>query len=233
MMPGQYYVRMISDPGAPEYGPYSLKSAKDFARIGSKFGGPRAVTFGPKGRMVRLYERGYRRWPRGAEIAVAGLKDSELPRVPTPKVPVLLQKVWGEPEVYQAGMVQNPAWSSKDTARLVRLMGLHIWYMAVADAARTIAGPDEAGLVDEAVSPVPQYAETDARRFLWVLKHKVFGKRDWWVVANASGVDDLEEFAGQLVDVVRINDYETPVESMSGAMGRVDRVARRAMRAEV
>lgn len=85
-----YYVHMIDDDPVLVYGPYALKSAKDFARIGSqpgKTGGGRRAVFagaGPSSRLIRVYEEGERVWPR----TVAGLKSlepSEVPRVLAPK----------------------------------------------------------------------------------------------------------------------------------------------------
>jgi hypothetical protein len=57
---GDYYVRFIDETPQIVYGPYSLSSAKSFARIGSSFGGRREVTHGENGPIIRVYERGYR-----------------------------------------------------------------------------------------------------------------------------------------------------------------------------
>jgi len=85
-----YYVHFIDDDPVIVYGPYSLGSAKDFARIGSipgkSGGGRRAVFTGPDAdsRLVRVYEEGERVWPRSV-AALAGLEDHEIPRVLAPK----------------------------------------------------------------------------------------------------------------------------------------------------
>jgi hypothetical protein len=61
----KYYVVMVEDDPQLVYGPYSLKSAKDFARIGSQRGGAREVVRGiSKPVKVRRYEGGKRVWPK-------------------------------------------------------------------------------------------------------------------------------------------------------------------------
>ena len=76
-MAGKYYVHM---PRAWEvYGPYALKKAKDFARIGSQFGDERVVTRGREGPVVRAYVDGKRAWPV-TERQLRGLTRGELPR---------------------------------------------------------------------------------------------------------------------------------------------------------
>jgi hypothetical protein len=76
-MAGKYFVHIEKDGTA--YGPYSLKSAKDFARIGSQHGSARAVTRGLEGPRVRLYAEGVRRWPTTARQC-RGLTVGEQPR---------------------------------------------------------------------------------------------------------------------------------------------------------
>jgi hypothetical protein len=91
-----YYVMFIDDRPISVYGPYTLKIAKDFARIGSQYGtSRRLVTRGLNGDPVRLYQKGYRRWPRGGvEIEGAGLTPGELPNDQKPYLPENLEKVW-------------------------------------------------------------------------------------------------------------------------------------------
>jgi hypothetical protein len=63
---GQYYVktRGVRERGrwikGWTRGPYTLSSAKDYARIGSQFGRTRTVHFGKSGPMVRRYSGGKR-----------------------------------------------------------------------------------------------------------------------------------------------------------------------------
>lgn len=88
-MAGKYYVMFVDDTPIPVYGPYSFKSAKDFARIGSQGKSRRVVTYGRKvgARVVRVYWKTYRLWPVGQEeIGIAGLRGSEWPRDPVPYV---------------------------------------------------------------------------------------------------------------------------------------------------
>jgi len=86
----EYYVHFVDDDPVLVYGPYSLKSAKDFARIGSQpgksGGGRRAVFTGqkPGSRLVRVYEEGERVWPRTVG-ALSALSQAEVPRVLAPK----------------------------------------------------------------------------------------------------------------------------------------------------
>lgn len=73
-----YYVRIKGE--RVTYGPYTLKSAKDFARIGSQFGSTRYVRRGTgTGPRVRTYTSGERRWPV-RESQLGGLLPSERPR---------------------------------------------------------------------------------------------------------------------------------------------------------
>jgi hypothetical protein len=73
-----YYVRIKGERAV--YGPYTLKSAKDFARIGSQFGKTRYVRRGSgTGPRVRTYTDGERRWPV-RESHLGGLLSSERPR---------------------------------------------------------------------------------------------------------------------------------------------------------
>lgn len=78
-MAGRYYVHI---PRAWEvYGPYALKRAKDFARIGSQFGDERVVTRGLDGVVVRVYEDGERVWPvTERQLVDQGLTRGELPK---------------------------------------------------------------------------------------------------------------------------------------------------------
>jgi hypothetical protein len=73
-----YYVK-IKGVGAT-YGPYTLKSAKSFARIGSQTGNDRYVLRGgPSGSKVRQYSGGERVWPI-YESQLRGLLSSEHPK---------------------------------------------------------------------------------------------------------------------------------------------------------
>jgi hypothetical protein len=73
-----YYVRIKGERAV--YGPYTLKSAKDFARIGSQFGKTRYVKRGSgSGQRVRTYSDGERTWPV-RESQLGGLLSSERPR---------------------------------------------------------------------------------------------------------------------------------------------------------
>jgi hypothetical protein len=73
-----YYVRIKGE--RVVYGPYTLKSAKDFARIGSQTGSPRYVKRGSgTGPRVRTYSGGRRVWPK-TESQLGGLLPSERPR---------------------------------------------------------------------------------------------------------------------------------------------------------
>jgi len=84
----KYFVAMIDDDPVPVYGPYAIKSAKDFARIGSKYGGRRMVFCGDDGSIKRVYAKGYRMWPWGTnEIEEAGLSAAETPKVAMPYLP--------------------------------------------------------------------------------------------------------------------------------------------------
>lgn len=55
-----YHVWASTAAGLEGWGPYTLASAKAFARIGSAHGGPRVVTRGQDGPVVRAYMRGER-----------------------------------------------------------------------------------------------------------------------------------------------------------------------------
>ncbi len=84
----KYYVAMVDDDPVPIYGPYGLKSAKDFARIGSQYGGRRLVFDGTDGSPKRLYAKGFRVWPWGEEeIEGAGLSKAETPKQAAPYLP--------------------------------------------------------------------------------------------------------------------------------------------------
>lgn len=76
-MASKYFVHIEKDGTA--YGPYALKAAKDFARIGSQHGSARAVTRGLDGPRVRLYAKGKRAWPTAAR-QLRGLTAGERPR---------------------------------------------------------------------------------------------------------------------------------------------------------
>ena len=76
-MASKYYVYIPTDWAV--YGPYALKRAKDFARIGSQFGDERVVTRGLEGPKVRVYVDGERAWPV-TEGQLRGLTRGELPR---------------------------------------------------------------------------------------------------------------------------------------------------------
>jgi hypothetical protein len=96
-MAKKYYVHFIDDDPVVTHGPYSIKGAKDFARIGSQYGGRRAVTRGVRGPIIRVYERGHRRWPRGKdEIKRAGLTRGETPKTASPRAPKLLERAWAD-----------------------------------------------------------------------------------------------------------------------------------------
>lgn len=73
-----YYVKIKGE--GITYGPYSLRSAKDFARIGSQTGNDRYVLRGgPSGSKVRQYSGGERVWPV-YEAQLRGLLSSEHPK---------------------------------------------------------------------------------------------------------------------------------------------------------
>lgn len=73
-----YYVKIKGE--GVTYGPYSLKSAKDFARIGSQTGKDRYVLRGsPSGSKIRNYSGGQRVWPIH-ESQLRGLLSSERPK---------------------------------------------------------------------------------------------------------------------------------------------------------
>lgn len=86
----KYFVHFVDDDPVLVYGPYGLKQAKDFARIGSipgKSGGGRRAVFSgptPSSRLVRVYEEGERVWPRTL-AGVQSLEKAEVPRVLAPK----------------------------------------------------------------------------------------------------------------------------------------------------
>lgn len=121
-MPGSYFVHMVDDDPVLVYGPYTLKSAKDFARIGSQpgksGGGRRAVLDGPSpgSRMIRVYEEGDRVWPRTLE-QLENLAASERPRVLAPKIrkPHTSVAIAANPK----GCVPNPA-VLDDIAKAIR-----------------------------------------------------------------------------------------------------------------
>lgn len=74
----RYYVKIKGE--RVTYGPYTLKSAKSFARIGSQYGKDRYVRRDrPGGPRVRHYSGGERVWPvRRSQLR--GLLSSEQPR---------------------------------------------------------------------------------------------------------------------------------------------------------
>ena len=77
---GRYYVHIPL--GDVTYGPYALKSAKDFARIGSQHGSPRLVlraVGGARPELIRIYEAGVRTFP-GTERQLKNLTRGEIPR---------------------------------------------------------------------------------------------------------------------------------------------------------
>lgn len=74
----RYYVKIEGE--RVTYGPYALKSAKSFARIGSQHGKDRYVRRDrPGGPRVRHYSDGKRVWPV-RESQLRGLLSSEQPR---------------------------------------------------------------------------------------------------------------------------------------------------------
>jgi len=79
-MAKRYYVHFPEDE-PPIYEPKakSLKSAKDYARIGSQYGGKRIVTRGIHGKMIRVYVKGERVWPV-TRRQLQGFLESEVPR---------------------------------------------------------------------------------------------------------------------------------------------------------
>jgi len=64
--PSDYYVKTSRVKGLSGWvrGPYTLKSAQDYARIGSQFGRDRSVLRGKGGPVVRKYSGGKRAWPK-------------------------------------------------------------------------------------------------------------------------------------------------------------------------
>lgn len=60
-------------------GPYTLSSAKDYARIGSQFGRPRTVHRGRGGPRIRRYSGGKRAWPV-MQTQLRSLRPAEKPR---------------------------------------------------------------------------------------------------------------------------------------------------------
>jgi len=60
-------------------GPYSLSSAKSYARIGSQTGRDRRVLRGKGGPVIRLYSGGKRKWPV-RESQLERLLPTEIPR---------------------------------------------------------------------------------------------------------------------------------------------------------
>lgn len=80
-MSSTYYV-LVDGAQGETFGPYALRSAQDFARIGSQFGADRhVVKKGSSGRWqrVRVYHEGRRVWPTTREQA-RRLRGSEVPR---------------------------------------------------------------------------------------------------------------------------------------------------------
>lgn len=81
--PSGYYVSVKASraEGLPGWvrGPYSLASAKDYARIGSQTGRDRRVTRGKGGPIIRRYSGGKRAWPV-TETQAKKLKPHESPR---------------------------------------------------------------------------------------------------------------------------------------------------------
>jgi hypothetical protein len=131
----QYYVHFVDDDPVLVYGPYALRSAKDFARIGSQpgktGGGRRAVFDGPSpgSRLIRVYEEGDRVWPRTLD-QIADLTESERPRILAPKQrrahtsaplaanPPAVPSV----ETIQAGLSWRAAGAAKDWQTIVSLV---------------------------------------------------------------------------------------------------------------
>ena len=82
----RYFVRVSGTnevypkPGSKDYpGGYSLRSAQDFARIGSQTGAPRKVLRGsPNGVVVRKYVDGKRVWPK-TQAQASSLRPAERP----------------------------------------------------------------------------------------------------------------------------------------------------------
>lgn len=78
-MASKNYIVVIVEEPPVVYGPYYLKSAKDFARIGSQHGATRAVANRKTEKTVRVYNGGKRIWP----VRLSQLKDltpGEIPR---------------------------------------------------------------------------------------------------------------------------------------------------------
>jgi len=72
-----YYVHIYEDD--IHHGPFSLKRAKQFGRIGSSFGQyARVITRGLEGPDVRVYLGGVRKWPT-KRSQLRGLSAGEIP----------------------------------------------------------------------------------------------------------------------------------------------------------
>lgn len=209
-----YYVHFMDDVPVKTHGPYALKAAKDFARIGSQFGGRRQVTRGRVGPVVRVYERGHRRWPVSAkEIRAAKLRPAERPSETAPRLPPALRAAWGQspsPRANPTASATFPGpWSRSDSPELQELMASVIWTNALSTYATYAAEEASADgqpwpfgavrqIVDELADNVPRVAVTDAAHYLNTLK-RANGGRPWWDVANELGVEDLAEFAYYVV----------------------------------
>jgi len=79
-MPGQYFVQVVASP-EETFGPYGLRSAQDFARIVSQYGGDRLVVKrspADRWQRIRLYREGRRIWPT-TRAQARRLEGSEIP----------------------------------------------------------------------------------------------------------------------------------------------------------
>lgn len=165
-MTAQYYVHMVEDEPPRVYGPYPLKNAKQFALIGSRFGGRRVVTWGKNERVVRVYAKGHRVWPVGPQqVRQAKLDAAEIPIQITPRQPKAPQGVRG---------VSNPEWANAHTSSLIESMAFAAWCDALCCG-----------------SPNSRPNAAHMRRRLREFEKRHGGHHSWWVVANAYGVPSL------------------------------------------
>lgn len=122
-----YWVHFIDDDPPLVSGPYPLKNAKQYALIGSRTsptGGRRVVTRGKDGPAIRLYELGYRRWPRGDEIEEAGLRHNEIPKEHTPYLPKGLRAQWvANPS---GEWVLVPSWVAEEINRYLHALAASV-----------------------------------------------------------------------------------------------------------
>ncbi|PIY49034.1 MAG: hypothetical protein COZ05_01510 [Armatimonadetes bacterium CG_4_10_14_3_um_filter_59_10] len=243
MQRDSYYVHFIDDDPPRTYGPYDLKVAKDFARIGSQTGGRRTVTEGERGHVVRLYERGYRRQPRGL----------------SQRLPPALREAWTRPVLSRhapedrLGWMANPTapstfpgpWDRSDSPELQNHMAVVIWGNALTTYANYVAEDHRVpfgfvpSIVEQLSDKVPSAARIDAARYLTDLK-RANGGRPWWDIANELGVDDLDEFAYYVVQQTEgagvawsdsheetlITGYDEAMNASGPASSQVERLAR-------